>query len=260
MELAGGDARRWFRRLRRDGGDGDGGRGDAVRLLCFHHAGGSAAAFRQWPQLLPSYVEPVAVQLPGRMERFAEPAYVDMGSLVDDLVDAVQPFLQEPYAFYGASMGGRVSWALAHALRERGMPLPRMLFISHSPAPGVMREIRGWDGPDEGLVRYMRELGGTPPEVFTHPAVLKGILRTLRADLTVLSNHAVRPAVPLDLPIRAFAGADDPMAAPELMSPWAEETTAEFRLDVVGGGHFPDSSVLRLMTGEIAGEIGALLR
>ncbi|MGW0766617.1 thioesterase II family protein [Streptomyces sp. NPDC002676] len=250
MELVGEGARRWLRRLRAGEGDSAG-----VRLLCFHHAGGSAAGFREWSRLLPPHIEPIAVQLPGRMDRFAEQPHLDMTSLVDELVDAVQPVLKEPYACYGASMGGRVSWALAHALRERGMPLPRKLFIAHSPAPGELREVRGWDGPDDGLVRYLRELGGTPPEVFAHPVILKGILRILRADLTVLSSHTLRPAVPLDIPIRAFAGTDDPMASPERMTPWSAETTAEFRLDLVAGGHFPEPSELRRMIATIVEDL-----
>ena len=74
-----------------------------IWLLCFHHAGGSAAIFRRWPQLISPAVEPIAVQLPGRADRFNEPAFEHMASLVDALADVVTPLLDRPFAFYGAA-------------------------------------------------------------------------------------------------------------------------------------------------------------
>ena len=106
-----------------------------IRLLCFHHAGGSAGLYRSWANLLPPSIEPIAIQLPGRTERFHEPAYDRMEPLVDAIVAAVGPLLTRPYACYGVSMGARVAWALVHALRGRSMPLPSVLFLACDPAP-----------------------------------------------------------------------------------------------------------------------------
>src|SRR5258708_5086379 len=44
-----------------------------IRLFCFHHAGGSAAVFRQWFGDLPDHIELWTVQLSGRAERSHEP-------------------------------------------------------------------------------------------------------------------------------------------------------------------------------------------
>lgn len=225
------DERRWLKRL---------GRSDLakVRLLCFHYAGGNASMYRDWPRLLPQSIEPIAVQLPGRSDRFREAPCERMTHLVDKLVEVIKPILDQPFAFYGASMGARVAWALTHALRDRAMPAPVRLYVAGSVAPSVEEGVRGWDEPDSGLVGYMRDLGGTPPEILADPDLLSGLLPLLRADLTVLGTHAFRPAVPLDVPIRAFAGLEDLEASAEQMRPWSEETCARFDLDVVAGGHF----------------------
>lgn len=225
------EERRWLKRF---------GRKDLaeIRLLCFHCAGGNASMFRDWTRWTPESIEPIAVQLPGRLDRFGETPYENMDLLVDKLANVIKPLLDRPFACYGASMGAQVAWALSHTLRDRAMPMPRKLYVASSAAPSVEESVRGWNESDSRLVEYMVDLGGTPPEIFAEPDLLARLLPMLRADLTVLGTLALRPAAPLDIPIRAFAGHEDIEASPERMSAWRDETRARFDLDVVAGGHF----------------------
>jgi len=241
--------RRWFKRFGRRDKPSD------IRLLCFHHAGGSAAMYRKWPGLLPESIEPIAVQLPGRADRFGEPAFDRMAPLVDELVDAVRPLLDRPFACYGVSMGSRVAWALAHALRERAMPMPCLLFLACDVAPIHDDGTWPWEGRTDGLEGYLREMGGTPPEVLAEPDLVRALVPTLGADLTVLSTHGFRPDVPLDVRIHGFAGADDWTAPPDRMAAWRVETTARFDLDVVPSGHFFDPDAERRVIRTIGGDL-----
>jgi medium-chain acyl-[acyl-carrier-protein] hydrolase len=229
--------RRWLKRF---GGNATAG---AIRLLCFHHAGGSAAMYRKWPELISPPVEPIAVQLPGRADRFSEPAFERMDQLIGCLVDVVTPLLDRPFACYGVSMGTRVAWALTVALRDRALPLPVRLFLACDPAPVQDNGSRPWQDRPDGLEGYLRELGGTPPQVLAEPEMVRALLPALRADLTAVTTAAPRPAAALPVPIRAFAGTDDPAAPPDLMRGWAAETSVRFELDLIPGGHFfgPDS-------------------
>src|SRR6266545_727426 len=43
-----------------------------MRLFCFPHAGGGAAAYRSWPDLIGEDIDIVAVRLPGRENRVVE--------------------------------------------------------------------------------------------------------------------------------------------------------------------------------------------
>ncbi|MET8081461.1 alpha/beta fold hydrolase [Streptomyces sp. NPDC005303] len=225
--------RRWFKRF---------GRTDSakVRLFCFHFAGGNSSMFRQLPQKLPWYIEPIAVQLPGRTDRFTEAPYEHMDPLIDELIGVMEPLLDRPFALYGVSMGARVSWALAHALRERGLPRPRSLFVAASVAPSCDNGEWEWEGLEDGLEGYVRDMGGTPVKVLEQPELLAGLLPTLRADLTVLSTHDFHPVTPLDIPVHAFAGTEDPEAHPERMTDWSRETHDQFTLTPIPGGHFFD--------------------
>ncbi|MET9248896.1 thioesterase domain-containing protein [Nonomuraea sp. NPDC003709] len=240
---------RWLKRFGR-------GTPAEVQLLCFHHAGGSAAMYRHWPQLVPSYVEPIAVQLPGRADRFAEPPFDRMAPLVDELIAVIKPLLDRPFACYGVSMGARVAWALAHELRERALPLPRVLFVAASIAPCLDDGTWAWEDREDGLEGYVREMGGTPAEVLAEPELLAGLLPTLGADLTVLSTHGFHPDKPLEVPIRAFAGTEDIESPPPRMDGWRVETAARFDLDPVPGGHFFDSAgeqqVIRTISHDLA--------
>lgn len=240
--------RRWLKRFGQA-------RQTGVQLLCFPYAGGSAGMFRHWSQVLPEHVELVAVQLPGRADRFLEVPYDRMAPLVDDLIGVLEPVLARPFACYGSSMGARVAWALAHALRERAMPMPRALYVAASAAPRLDNESWRWEGRADGLEGYVREMGGTPDEILAEPELLAALLPTLRADLTVLSTHGFRPATPLDVRIRAFAGIDDDEAPPARMSLWSEETRARFDLDVLACGHFFDPGTERLVIEAIGREL-----
>ncbi len=247
--IDGGD-RRWLKRFGRRTGLAE------LRLLCFHHAGGSAAMYRKWPSQMPPFIETIGVQLPGRADRFNEPAYDRMGPLVDDLVEVIKPLLDRPFACYGVSMGAKVAWTLAHALRERSMPMPRMLFVAACPAPNFEE----WDeGLENDLERFVRELGGTPAEVLAEPGLLNVLLPTMRADVAVLTTHHLSPDGPLDVRIRAFAGAEDSTAPAERMSHWRTQTSVQFDLDVIPGGHFFDPDGERQVIQTIGRDLGRLL-
>jgi surfactin synthase thioesterase subunit len=232
------DGARWLRRA-------GGAEAADVRLFCFHHAGGTASMYRRWPQLMPRSIEPIAVQLPGRGDRFKEPPVNRMAPLVEALIEVIKPLLDRPFALYGLSMGARVAWALAHRLGERAMPMPAALYLASAAAPGADEGRVDWK---HDLVGYLRTMGGTPPEVFAEPELLDTVLPTLRADLTLVDAFRFRPSTPLDVPIRAFAGLADVEHSPERMSGWGRETSGRFHLDVRPGGHFFDAaSELRLI-------------
>ncbi|MFY1652862.1 thioesterase II family protein [Solwaraspora sp. WMMB762] len=224
-----------------------------IRLFCFHHAGGTAATYRDWPRLMPTTIEPVAVQLPGRADRFREPPLDRMPVLLDQLVDVLRPLLGEPYALYGLSMGARVAWALTHRLREEGLPLPARLFLANVAAPRHREGRAVWS--DDDVIAYLRHMGGTPAEIFAEPALLAGLLPTVRADLILVDSYHASPETPLPTPINAFAGIDDAEGPPDRMREWKAETTGGFTLDLVSGGHLFDSAGTQQVIRAVADEL-----
>jgi medium-chain acyl-[acyl-carrier-protein] hydrolase len=101
-----------------------------LRLFCFHYAGGGAAIFRTWSDSLPSSVEVCAIELPGRGMRLKEPPFTQLEPLVQHLASALFPYLDKPFAFFGHSMGGLVSFELTRLLRREYGVSPVHLFVS----------------------------------------------------------------------------------------------------------------------------------
>lgn len=211
----------------------------AQRLFCFHHAGGSAAAFRLWPRLLTEF-DVCAVQLPGRANRFVEPPIADIRALLDVLVPAVRPLLDRPYALFGHSMGSAVAGALASRLHAEGAPLPQCLFASARQAPH--RVFPEWSMRDlsdtQALDAVQRSFGGLPADALANSELIAMMLPTLRADFSLLESFPPVPAPPLPVPIVALGGADDECADRERLQTWQACTTRPLRMCWAAGGHF----------------------
>ncbi|MFJ3895189.1 thioesterase II family protein [Streptomyces sp. NPDC090083] len=239
---------RWLRRL-------SPGESPRCRLICLHCAGSGPGMFRNLPDHLPADVAVEAVLLPGRENRIAETPFDRMGPLVEALAEALGPRLDLPYAFFGYSMGAQVSYNLTHVLRTRELPLPSALFVAASPGPYLQREVPAWNESDERLVAYLRDLGGTAPNVLDDPDLLDLLLPTLRADLTAVATWPYRSRPVLPMAIRAFSGAEDGPASPERMGAWRMETHGTFRQSVLPGGHFFINDSLATVADVIAADL-----
>src|SRR5438132_1542701 len=93
-----------------------------LRLFCFPYAGGGSGIYRAWTTGIPETTEVWRIRLPGRESRLAEPAFTRLDPLVAALAQAILPYLDMPFAFFGHSMGGLISFELLQALRRQHAP------------------------------------------------------------------------------------------------------------------------------------------
>jgi surfactin synthase thioesterase subunit len=213
----------------------------ALRLVCFPHAGGGASAYWRWPRLLPAQVEVLAVQYPGRQDRFADP-------YADSLLELAGPVTAElagllagrptPVAFFGHSMGALVAFEVARGMRAAGLPSPSRLVVSAHPAPTRPRVSGPAGDGDQAILDYLRSLGGAGADLLDDPDLRELTLPMVRNDLRLTRNYQYLPGAPLDCPISAIAGAADRSCTPEQMRDWSRQTTAGFDLAILPGDHF----------------------
>uniref|UniRef100_A0A2I3GME9 oleoyl-[acyl-carrier-protein] hydrolase n=1 Tax=Nomascus leucogenys TaxID=61853 RepID=A0A2I3GME9_NOMLE len=72
------------------------------KLICFPWAGGGSIHFARWGQDTRDLLEVHSLRLPGRESRVEEPFANDISQLVDEVVCALQPVIQDkPFAFFG---------------------------------------------------------------------------------------------------------------------------------------------------------------
>lgn len=212
-----------------------------LRLIAFPYAGGSATVFRGWPARLGRDIQVLALQLPGRGARFAEPPIADFACLVRSVADALQARPQTlPTAFFGHSLGALLAFEVACELAARGAPQPQLLLLSGRAAPAsglpvVLRECRS----DADLVAELQRLQGTPREVLDDPELLALLMPTIRADFALLRSWRARPAAVWDGPIVAMAGRRDAHVPLVAVDAWSEHAGGRFeRLDYPGGHFF----------------------
>lgn len=210
-----------------------------LRLFCFPYAGGGTALFRSWPDFLPAQIEVCPVQLPGRESRFRETPFTSLTALLEPLTQALLPYLDKPYAFFGHSMGALLSFELARALRRKYRSSPVHLFVSGFRAPQLPDTHPALhDLPRKEFIQELGRLQGTPEEVLNNADLLELIIPLLRADFSVCETYVYHSEEPLLCPISAFGGLEDHEVAPESLSAWQKQTYLTFKTHFLPGNHF----------------------
>lgn len=209
------------------------------RLFVFPCAGGSPASYRDWCGALPETTEVIPVRLPGRESRLWEPALSEMPRLVDAVFGGIADYLDLPFSFVGHSMGTLLAFELVRTLRRAGQRGPTALVVMGHRAPDVaLGRAPLSQLPDGELWRGVRDLGGTPGEVFQSAELLKLLAPTLRADLSACELYGYTPEEPLAAPISAYWGRDDASTALGDVEAWGRHTSAQFVCRAFPGGHF----------------------
>lgn len=211
-------------------------------LVCFHHAGAGASAYRDWLARPPAGARICAVRLPGRETRLDESPYRDMDTLLEGLADSLSPHLDGRTAFYGHSMGALVAFALTCRLTERDGRAPEHLFLSACGSPDDRPRKRTFpeDWSVDDVRTVLRRLGGTPDELLDHADLLTLIGPTVVADFGLCDAYVPAAGTRTTSAITAFAGLDDRSVDPRAVGGWTAWTDGRFELVPVRAGHvFP---------------------
>ncbi|WP_025844482.1 thioesterase II family protein [Brevibacillus agri] len=234
---------------------------DKIRLFCFPFAGGGASIYRGWGEELPAGAGVYPIQLPGRENRLMESAIRDMDALVEGICEAIHPYLDRPFFLFGYSLGTKIAFELARAVRRKWQLAPRGLLVAAGRAPHIPEPRPLYHLPEEEFVRELRRFSGTPEAILQSKELMELFMPLLRADFTLDDTYRFTEEAPLECPISAFCGTRDPEASEEEMAAWARHTRGAFALDMIEGEHFFLNSnreqLLRLVSAIVAGHLKA---
>ncbi|MEM8827845.1 MAG: MupA/Atu3671 family FMN-dependent luciferase-like monooxygenase [Cyanobacteria bacterium P01_G01_bin.19] len=204
-----------------------------LRLFCLPYAGGRASAYKGWSEYLPSNIEVCVIDVLQTYEHLTD--------LFEALIPMLLPYLDKPFAFYGHSLGALIAFELSRCLRKSYQLHPSYLFVAAQHAPQL-------------AFPYPSFADFNSPEAIT---LLKSLIpiefsksRLQKKQLTKRLFHSLKPGIviqnenytyevdnPLDCPIFAFGGVDDPILTQEYLKAWQEQTLQEFQLKMLSGGH-----------------------
>lgn len=225
-----------------------------LRLFCFPYAGGGASIFRSWSDTLPEGIEVCGIQLPGREARLGEQAYTRMAPLVQALADALEPYLDGPFAFYGHSMGALVSFELARELRTRDRH-PVCLYLAAYRAPQLPNpNIKIYHLPSE-VFKVVLRADGIPETILQNEELMQAMLPTLRADFELCDTYGYREEPPLACPFLIFGGLEDVRISAADLELWPAHSSAPCRLSLLPGSHFFLHSAQDLLLAALAQDL-----
>jgi medium-chain acyl-[acyl-carrier-protein] hydrolase len=228
----------------------------SLRLFCFPYAGGTASIFRTWQSSLSSKIEVCSVQLPGRGRRVNEPAFTSVEALVQPLAQALLPYLDKPFVFFGHSMGATISYELARYLRREHNLMPGHLFVSGRRAPQIpkSREFT-YNLPEPEFLETLHGLNGTPREALEQPELMELLLPLLRADFELSETYTYLDGPLLDCPISIYGGSEDDDVTREHLEAWGELTTGSVSLQMFPGDHFFINTTQTMLLRTLAQEL-----
>lgn len=212
--------------------------------------------YRSWREILPSTVQVIPVELPGKGARLKETPFVSLPALIDDLSGVILPLLDTPFVFFGHSMGAVIAFELAHSLRRKYNREPQAIFVSGRRAPQIPDgDPVSYDLPKEEFMEELSRLDGTPREVLEHAELMEMMIPLLRADFQLIQTYNYVADLPLRCPIIVYGGLQDHDVSREMLLPWKELTSSRFALHMLQGDHFFLRSSQTLLLGLLSGEL-----
>lgn len=212
--------------------------GERLALLCFPHAGGTAAFFRRWRDTLGDVAELIPLEVAGHGARRNERLPSTLAESLTSLWPSVIRHIGRRYVVFGHSLGALYAFESARALSRIGRP-PDLLLVSGRNGPlHAIETPPCHDLPDADFVARLSSYGGIPAELRRDPAIMRFFLPTLRADMRIAERYVRAEAPRLNCPITVLCGDDDPLVSTAGISAWRLETGAATDIITMPGGHF----------------------
>jgi surfactin synthase thioesterase subunit len=205
--------------------------------VCLPHAGGSASFFLPVASALSPDVDVVAIQYPGRQDRYAERPLTDVNALADRIAGILSRQPPLPVTFFGHSLGATIGFETIRRLESGGSPVEH-LFASGRRAPSTHRDESVHLRSDDGILDEIRGLNGVAASVLADEELMRAALPSLRADYQAAETYRCAPEVTVSCPITVLTGDADPKTTTSEARAWERHTTGTCVVHTFPGGHF----------------------
>jgi len=210
------------------------------RIICFPHAGGGSTAFSKWRSCLSEGVELLVLHPPGRESRQSEPFPREFDDLINGYVESLSSKLDQPFIFFGHSIGCIYAFEVARRLRQQHKRMPIHIIVSSSASPPSItshfskyQDPLGYDFADT----VMNKLGGVPRYILDDTETRDAVFGEVAREFVLARSYVYERQNPLDVPVFGIVGNEDKIVSRDDLRGWAQEST-KFDMTTVDGGHF----------------------
>ncbi|YCH23578.1 alpha/beta fold hydrolase [Pseudomonas sp. D1-3] len=220
----------WLRVLR-DGGQA------STCLICLPHAGGSASFFRSWLAHLPGDIDLLAVQYPGREERFNEPHIACLTTLAAHIAQALLALPAKTLLLFGHSMGAALAYEVGLRLEMAGRGAAHVFVSAHAPPQRQPPSDLHRQG-DAALIDDILRQDAGAAGLWEDPQLRALFLPTLRSDYKAIETWRPERLQPLTAPIDVLLAREDQEVSHDQAQAWAELTRHPPDISLFEGNHF----------------------
>ncbi|MEW6994401.1 thioesterase II family protein [Colwelliaceae bacterium MEBiC 14330] len=232
-----------------------------LKIICFPYAGGNSSTYISWSEKLPSNVELVIIQAPGRGTRLGETAHSNMDCLINELIKVAPDILDRPYILFGHSLGSRIAFELMDKLKQLNYPLPLHFIASASSGPHKKLTKKSiYHLSDKEFIVELEKLNGTPQAVLKDKELMKLFMPLLRADFEIADNYNYTGNTIFNCPISVLGGEDDMNISHANLNSWGEFFTMNANIYLLPGNHFFIDSHKEMVIEKVNGIIQSTLQ
>ena len=210
-----------------------------IRLFCFHHSGGGASSYYPWIDQLSHNIEMIAVQLPGRENRFSEPLNNSVEDIVAQLSKKFSVYTDKPFFTFGHSLGALISFEFIKAVHQSFSVYPHHMIISATKAPHLpfrMEHLSQLN--DKTLKEQLRIYNGIDERILNNNEILDLFLPIIKSDFSIYETYNFSESKPFPCDILALSGMEDKTVTTEDILGWEKYTEGKFEHLSFPGEHF----------------------
>ncbi|GAB4342790.1 MAG: hypothetical protein OHK0038_22740 [Flammeovirgaceae bacterium] len=191
-----------------------------IKLICFHGAIQNSLLYYSWPELLPDYIEMIAV---GKGDDLSETSK-NVNVFLKELIPTLVKYLDKPFVFFGHSIGGALAFEAMRQLRENYKLEPVKLIASASHPPFILegraKKLEGIQ--DDELLRMFTDVN---TEYLKMNGLYDTALRALKNDLEFAYSYVFNDKFePFDVPVTAIIAGKDRFLSKEDVEEWSKVT------------------------------------
>ena len=206
-------------------------------LIAFPFAGGSSLSYRSWCGLIPSNVNFIVINLPGRGRLINQQPLTDLGVMASEISQQLASLPLGEMIFYGHSMGAALAYEVAVLLAKKRAI--KHLFCGALAAPHLLgRAKKIYKLSTSEFIEDLRKQGGSPDEVLNNQDLMEILLPMLRSDFQAIETYHPLRLVKLSCPITAFYGEQDHEINIADVAAWSSYTLQQFNIYGLTGNHF----------------------